>query len=91
MVQKPGQRVAVDLAAQVLVELRVSHRQRGLAGDRLEERDVAGRPARRRALIGDLDQPDRAPVDHQRHLDRRPPAAALHELAGLLGEGGIGQ
>ena len=74
VVQDSGQRVLVDLASQILVELGVSDGQGGLRSDRAAEVDVALRPAARRGVVRHLDQADRPAVHDQRQLDPRAPA-----------------
>ena len=81
VVQDSGQRVLVDLASQILVELGVSDSQGGLRSDRAAEVDVALRPAAGRGVVGHLDQADRAAVHDQRQLDPRAPAPLDQLLA----------
>src|SRR4029078_8403049 len=66
VVEQAGQRVAVDLRAEILVQLGVAHGQRRLASDRLQKGDVAPRPGAGRSVVGDLDQTDRTALDGQR-------------------------
>ena len=74
VVQDAGQRILVDLASEILVELGVPYGQGGLRRDRAAEVDVALGPAPRGGVVRHLDQADGAAVDDQRQLDPGSPA-----------------
>ena len=84
VVQDAGQRILVDLASEILVELGVPDGQGGLRRDRAAEVDVALGPAPRGRVVRHLDQADGAAVDDQRQLDPGSPAP----LDELLVDGG---
>ena len=91
VIEQAGQRIAVGAALEILVQLRVSNRHRGLAGDRLAEGDVASRPAPRRAVVGHLDQTHRPPLEHQRKLDHGLPSPQLEHLPVVRSQVGVRQ